>query len=467
MTVAPEGHASNPIVPRAAQVDVPSSREPDGHPAPISEAATRTRIGTFHALGLRDFRLLWIGTLFASAGQWIQQATLSWVVYDLTGSGTLLGAIGLMRAIPMLSLIPLAGVAADCMNRRLLMLSSQVGMLGLALGLGVGMAVGKVEIWHLFLFTFLAGVAQAFNQPVRQTIVFDLVPRHAVPNAVALSSAGFNLTRAIGPSIAGFLIAWYGPAGNFFIQSAAYLGVVISVLLIAFPPNRRADQGASVLRNLAEGFAYVAKNPITRVLVMLGTVPPLLLIPSFMYLTPIFAKDIFNSGPEGLGLLLSSVGVGGVIGALTTASLGSFDRRGLLQLGALFGLALSVLAFSFSTSMQTALPALLCAGFFEMIYMSTNQTILQLSVPDQMRGRVTSILMLNMAMMPVGGTVAGTGADLIGAPGAVRLLSLAAILVGGTIAIFVPRMRDLRLSRLRATEPETGQVTVPRAALGD
>ena len=411
------------------------------------------RLGTFDTLGIRDFRLLWIGTLFASAGQWIQQATLSWVVYDVSGSGTLLGAIGLMRAIPMLVLTPFAGVAADRMDRKALMLSSQVGMFLLAFGLGVGFALDRIEVWHLFVFTFLAGIAQTFNQPVRQTIVFDLVPRHAVPNAVALNTAGFNFTRALGPSVAGFLIAWFGPAGNFFIQSAAYLGVVISVLLIVFPTGRRVGRDASVLRNLAEGFAYVVKDPIARVLVVLGIIPPLLLIPSLMSLMPIFAKDIYRSGPTGLGFLLSSIGVGGVVGALFAASLGSFDRRGLLQLASLFGFSLSVLAFSFTGSMHAAVPLLLVAGFCEMIYMSTNQAVLQLSVPDQMRGRVTSILMLNMALMPVGGMVAGASADLIGAPTTVALLSSTALAAALIITAFVPSVRRLRLSQLKPDEP--------------
>jgi len=420
--------------------------------APKGPLPSAPAMGTFHALRFRDFRLLWIGTLFASAGMWIQQATLSWVVYDVSGSGALLGAMGLMRAIPMLLLTPFAGVAADRMDRKGLMLSSQVGMLLLALGLGIGLAFHRVGIWHLFAFTFLAGIAQAFNQPVRQTIVFDLVPRHAIANAVALSTAGFNFTRALGPSLAGFLIAWFGPAGNFFVQSAAYFGVVASVLMIAFPPGRRAGGNVSVLSNLAEGFRYVARDPTARILVALGIIPPLLIIPTLMSLTPIFAKDIFHSGPTGLGFLLSSVGVGGVAGALFTASLGSFDRRGLLQLGSLFGMALAVLGFAFTRSLYAALPLLLAAGFFEMIFMSTNQAVLQLSVPDRMRGRVTSILMLNMALMPVGGVVVGAGADLVGAPWMAGGSATAAILLGLFITAFVPRVRRLRLSQIRPAD---------------
>jgi MFS family permease len=396
-----------------------------------------------------------MGSLFASAGQWIQQTTLGWVVYDLTGSGTLLGAISAMRAIPMVLLTPFGGVAADRMDRRVLMLGSQVGMFLLALALGLGLAFHRIQTWHLFMFTFLAGAAQVFNQPVRQTVVFDVVPRPVIPNAVALNTAAFNFTRALGPSAAGFLIAWFGPAGNFFIQSAAYLGVVASVLFIAFPPGRRVSRNTSVLKNLGEGFRYVATDSTTRVLVLLGLIPPILLIPSFMALMPIFAKSVFHSGPTGLGFLLSSVGVGAVGGALFAASLGSFERRGLLQLGALFGMCLALLAFSFSRSLWVALPLLAVTGFCEMVYMTTNQTVLQLSVPDQLRGRVTSIMMLNMSFMPLSGLYAGALADRIGAPATTAALSLIALVLAVLVTAFIPRVRNLRLSQVNQARAQS------------
>ncbi|MBI2935909.1 MAG: MFS transporter, partial [Chloroflexi bacterium] len=386
----------------------------------------KPKMGMLYALRFRNYRLLWIGTLFASAGQWIQSTTLGWVVYDLTGSKTLLGAIGAVTVIPMLLLAPWAGVAADRMDRRRLMLSSQVGVFLVALGLGVGLALHQVHVWHLFVFMLLMSVAQVFNNPVRQTVVFDLVPRDAIPNAVALNSAGFNSTRALGPTAAGFLIAWFGPAGNFFIQSAAYFGVVISVLMIAFPQGRRIGRETSVVKNLGEGFRYVVKDPIALPLIILGLVPPLLLLPGLMTLMPVFAKDVFHSGPTALGLLLSALGVGGLVGALFTASLGQFERRGLLQLGALLGTSMAGVGFSFAPSMAIAFPLLVVSGFFGMVYQTTNQTVLQLSIPDQMRGRVISILMLNMGLVPLGGMIAGAGAEVIGAPYMVTILSSAA-----------------------------------------
>ncbi|MBI4233869.1 MAG: MFS transporter [Chloroflexi bacterium] len=412
------------------------------------------QVGIFHALGLRDFRLLWVSNLFGSAAMWIQMATLGWLVYDLTGSGTLLGGMNGVRAIPMLLLSPLAGVAADRMDRRRTMVATQLALTATALGLGVGLLLNQVHVWHLFAFTFIGGVIQTFSMPMQQTLVFDLVPRHVFPNAAALGSASFNVTRVLGPGAAGFLIAWLGPEGNFFVQSAAYLGMAISIAMIAVPARKAAPDAQSMIRKMAEGFRYVAGDRTAQVLLMMAVVPPLLLVPSFMGLMPIFAKDVFHSGPQGLGLLLSASGLGGLIGALFMASLGRFEQRGLLQLGMLLGGGISLLAFAFARSLAVALPLLVVAGFCEMVYMVTNQTILQLSVPDHVRGRVISLFMLTMSLMPLGTLVFGAAADLVGAPMVVAIASVATLVTGGIIAVFVPRVRNLRLSQVSQSGSE-------------
>lgn len=247
------------------------------------------KIGAFQALHYSDFRLLWTGTIFSSAALWIQQATMSWLAYSMTGSGTILGSIQLMRAIPALLLAPLGGLAADRFNRKYLMLATQVMVFILALAMGTGLALNQIGVPHLFIFFLLSGTFQTLNMPVRQTAVFDLVPRNVIPNAIAINSAGTNFTRTVGPTIAGFMIAYLGPAGNFFVQSAAYLGVIISILMIKFPPQQKIPHGESWVRNLAEGFVYVGKTPTIRTVVLMGLTSPLLLIPCVMTLPTIFA----------------------------------------------------------------------------------------------------------------------------------------------------------------------------------
>ena len=426
--------------------------------APPAENQPREafKIGTFQALGVRDYRLLWVSNLFGSAGMWIQMVTLGWLAYDMTGSGTILGAMNGMRAIPVLLLAPLAGVAVDRLNRRTLMIGLQLVLIPIIMTLSIGLFFDQVEIWHLFVFTLVAGTVQVFYMPLQQTIAFDLVPRKLIPNAVALNSIAFNVTRVVGPSAAGYLIAWLGPEGNFFVQACAYLGVLISIFMISFPPKQASAQRQSISRNLAEGFAYVRKDKTARLLLMLGFIPPLLLIPSFISLMPIFAKDVFHAGPKELGLLMSVTGAGGLVGGVFTASLGSFERRGLLELLMLLAASLALLGFAFAPSMLAAMPLLFVAGFCEMVYMTTNQTILQLSIPDSVRGRITSLFMLSMGVMPVASLVFGMATDHIGAQAVVKIASVAALAAGMLIIAFVPFIRNLRLSQI-GPAPQSGR----------
>ena len=408
-----------------------------------------SKIGTFHALGIPSYRWLWTSNIFSSAGMWVQMATLGWVIYDLTGSGALLGAINGMRAIPMLLFSPIAGLAADKIDRRKLILTTNFIVIIVSAIIGIDLIAGTIEVWHLFLFALIGGSVQVFNMPAQQTVVFDIVPRNVIPNAVALGSAAFNVTSVAGPSVAGFFIAWWGPGINFLLQSVAFMGVIICILMIAFPQRRAAAQPrSSVGKNMLEGVRYVSKDRIARTLVILAVIPSIFIMPAMMSLAPVFAKDVFNSGPNGLGFLMSAAGVGGLSGALFTASIGHFERRGLLQLLMLTVAGIGLLLFSLSSTLLIALPLMAIVGFTQMVYMTNNQTVLQLSVPDHMRGRVTSLFMLNMALMPLSAIVFGSLTDAFGAP---HVVSVAAIIVLGIallIGMFVPAVRNMRLSDL-------------------
>jgi MFS family permease len=405
------------------------------------------RVGTFAALRLRDFRLLLIGTTLSNAAQWIQQVTLGWLVYDLTESGTALGTINLVRAVAALGLAPVAGTAIDRMGRRRLMLMTNGCLFAITIVLGSLLWVGRIEVWYLFVFAFLGGVAQTFDMPLRQTAVFDLVPRALAPNAVALVQTGWSLMRSLGPALGGALILWFGPAGNFFVQASAYALIALNVMRIHFPARASAGPRLSARQGLSEGIRYVARERGTRTFVMMGWVLPLFIIPTFSALPPIYAKDVFHGGPETLGFLMSAVGLGGIVGGVFTASLGHFERRGLVQLVALLGVSLSLVAFALSPSLAVALPLLSVAGAFEMVYLTTNQTLLQLSIPDEMRGRVTSIVSLNAAISPIGAFLAGAGSDLIGPRAITAVLSGIAAAIAVAVYARSATVRDYRLSQ--------------------
>ncbi|MEK7681888.1 MAG: MFS transporter, partial [Chloroflexota bacterium] len=192
--------------------------------------------GTFASLRIRDFRLLLAGTTLANLAQWIQQITLGWLVYDLTGSGTLLGSVNLVRSVPAVGAAPLVGVVIDRVGRRTLMWITNGWLFLITFGMGLLLVLGHAEVWALFAFSFLGGLAQTFNMTLRQTVVFDLVPRAVAPNAVALMQTGWALMRSLGPAVGGYLILWLGAGGNFLVQAGTYVLIAFTILWIHFPP---------------------------------------------------------------------------------------------------------------------------------------------------------------------------------------------------------------------------------------
>ncbi|MFN8533442.1 MAG: MFS transporter [Dehalococcoidia bacterium] len=414
--------------------------------APTQDDAPAERIGTFASLRLPPFRLLLAGTTLSNAAQWIQQVTLGWLVYELTGSGAILGSLNVVRAIATLGLAPVAGAAIDRLPPRLLMVITNGWLLTISLVLGLAVLPGHTELWWLFLFTFFGGVGQAIDLPLRQTIVFTLVPRAYAPNALALVQTGWAVMRSLGPAIGGVLILWFGPGGNFLVQASAYALIMLTIPGLRFP-KRVAPAGPrpAIWRTIGDGLRYIAKEPTTRAFVLMGWVLPLFIIPIYVALSPIYAKTVFSGGPEVLGLLLSSVGIGGIAGGIVTASLGRYERRGLVQLGSLLLLGLSLVGVGLSPDLWLALPMLALSGFFELIFLSTNQVLLQLSIPDALRGRVMGIVTLNSGLLPIGAVIAGVGADLIG-PRTVTI-AMAGIAAAIAIGVFVfsPRIRDYRL----------------------
>ncbi|MEK6601369.1 MAG: MFS transporter [Candidatus Binatota bacterium] len=402
------------------------------------------RFQTFSSFRHLDYRYLWTGTMLMSAGQWIQQITLGWLLYDLTGSSVLLGALNGLRALPFLVSSPIAGVAADRMDRRKILINTQFVLLVTALGMGTLVASGLLQVWHLFLFTLITGAAWAFNEPVRQTLVPNLVPKEDLMNAVALHSAGFNLTKVIGPALGGLLIALFGAAGNFFVQGLAYAGVLVTLYVMHVPPTPVQARQSSVVANLKEGFAYVWSTPTVLALMVADLVPRIFAVP-YQALMPVFQKDVLGVGPEGLGMLMAAPGVGAVLSTLLLASIAhSFRRKGLLVLGGLISLGVFLILFSRTTSFPLALVILVAVGGCQIMFMATVNAMVQMTVPDALRGRVMSLYMLDRGLMPAGSLMAGVTAHFIGAPATVSLMGLIVIVLAVLVAWRVPLIRRLK-----------------------
>ena len=377
-----------------------------------------------------------------SAGQWTQQVTLGWLVYELTGSSVLLGALNGLRALPFLVTGPMAGVAADRMDRRVLMVRTQYVLIVTAVLMGSVVVSGLLHVWHIFLFTLLTGVAWSFSEPVRQSLIPSVVPKADLANAIALNSGGFNLMKIIGPALGGVMIALFGAAGNFFVQGAAYTGVLIMIYLMHVPPTPDKARRSSALANLKEGFAYVRSTPAVLALMILAYVPRVFAVP-YQTLMPVFQKDVLQVGPEGLGLLMAAPGVGAVLAVLMLASVNRFRRQGLLLVGSIIVLGAFLILFSQTTSFPFAFVVLILVGVFQMLFLASTNTMLQLIVPDELRGRVMSLYMLDRGLMPAGALFAGVVAHVIGAPSTVATLGAIVIVLALVVAWRVPAIRSL------------------------
>lgn len=443
------GHRPRPVAKQEAPAQEPDQRRASGPVTlPVADATVGTQarteaehgFSTFRSLRHRNYRLLWIGTLFSSSGLWLQQVTLNWLAFNLTGSSFVVGLVSGARSLPLLGLGPVGGVMADRYDKKRLMLLTQVVQLVSTLFFGIVIVGGWVQLWHLFAFSLVSGVAWALNMPVRQSVVPTTVPREDMMNAMALNSAGFNITRIAGPALAGLMIAQIGPGENFLIQSAAYLGVAVTIMQLRLPAIRGAKRDVNVWGNLKEGARYVWTHPTLRPQMALALVPVVIALP-YIAILPQFNTETLGGTPGTFGLLMAAPGLGAVAATLVIASMKNVEQKGRMLLGAVFALGVSLVALSLTRSLWLALPVLVLVGACQMAYMTTNQTVLQLSTPDEYRGRVMGIYMLNQGLLPLGSLISGSVADLFSAP-----VALAAM--GGLVALlavfFYARVPSIR-----------------------
>ena len=427
-----------------------TTAEPRPHVA--DGASEEEAIGTFEAFRYSSFRLLWVGNLFTAGAMWTQQLTVSWVVYLLTGSGTILGSVNLMRGVATLFFAMPAGSITDRLGRKKIIAWTQIAMAAVTLALAIDVIAGTVALWHIFLFVLLASIAQTFSMPAWQTFAFNLVPRRVVPNAIALSWLAFSIARAFGLIVGGSLFELLGPAVNFLLQVAAYVAVLAAVLMIRSGGAAPAPTRRPFFAGMADGWAFAVRDPRLRLLVLMGAISPMLIIPLHASLLPIFAAREFAGGGGTFGLLAGSIGVGGLLGGLLTASLNRIDRRGMMQLLSLLVFAFAETAFSIlahvTGNLWICVPFLILAGTFETVYTTTNTSVLQLLAPDHLRGSIASVLQFSFLLMPIGSFIAGAGADIFGAPAVGATMTFAAGIVGLAILASSSRMRDLRLSHL-------------------
>ncbi|HWP58010.1 MAG TPA: MFS transporter [Candidatus Acidoferrales bacterium] len=369
--------------------------------------------GPFVALRFRDFRLFWIGYFISHIGDSMQQTAVSWLLYDMTKSPLQLGLNGAFRAVPMIALGLFGGTLADRFDRRRVLLVTQSVLMVLAFVLGILDHSGHIAVWHIYGLTLVTAVVRSVDAPARQALVPSLVPRFALPNAIALNSLLWKGTILLGPALAGIAISTVGTDGAFFANALSFVAVVIALVLMrSSAPARPASRG--FLRDLRHGLTYVlTQRMILGIMVMEAFSSLFGLDPAML---TIFAQDILRAGATGLGFLQSARGLGAVVGSGILVGVLSARAQGKVLIGAavIYGLAFAL--FGLSNNLVLSLLLIFITGAADTIWGATRSTILQINTPEHLQGRVMGVFSLSSrGLSPLGQVETGLVVPLIGA----------------------------------------------------
>ena len=393
----------------------------------------------------RNYRLYWFGQIGSLTGAWMQSVAQPWLVLELGGSPLQLGLVLALMFAPSMILAPIGGVLADRVDKRRTLMAVNTAAMLQAGTLFALAATGVIEIWHIYLLALAAGFVNAIEMPVRQAFAAELVPPEDLVNAIALNSTSFNLSRVIGPAVAGVTIAAFGVAVSFGINTVSYVSVLVGLWMLRGRELRRIprpERYPSVRASLAEGVRYAVATPtVLWPLVLLGGMA--LLAMNFQTLLPIFTRDALALDSGGYGALFAAMGAGSLLGSLILAyATSQRPMRGFIIGGGAAFLALE-LALGFVRSPLLAFPLVIGIGLASMLMVNTINVMIQNSVPDALRGRVMSLYVLVFAgTAPIGGLFAGGVAQAFGAPVA---LSLGAGLAVAVLGVVAWRLRGVRL----------------------
>lgn len=405
----------------------------------------------WRSLRHRNYRLYLTGQLVSVCGTWMQQVAQSWLVYRLTGSATLLGVVGFASQIPVFALSPIGGVFSDRFPCRRIALITQSAALLQALLLSILTLAGWIQPLHIVLLGAVLGIISAFDMPARQSLVNQLVDAEDLPNAIALNSSMINAARIVGPGLAGLLVAAFGEGVCFLLNALSYLAVIWALAAMQLADRKPpAGENLSLAHSLVEGSRYIANAaPIRDLLLLLGVVG----FAGMPYITlmPIFAGEVHKGGAEALGLMMGSVGLGALTGALFLARRAHVRGLGKIVVAATVGFGLCLILFTASGLFWLSLLLLLGVGFCWMVLIAAGNTVLQALADDDMLGRVMSLFsMMLVGMAPFGSLLAGWLADRVGAPLVVAGGGLLCGVAGLVFAQRLPRLREAALPILIA-----------------
>jgi MFS family permease len=404
----------------------------------------------FRAMQHRNFQLFIGGQLVSLIGTWMQTTAQLWLVYKMTGSAALLGVFGFANQVPILFLASIGGYVGDRYNRHHGVIGTQVAAMVLAFVLAALTFAQAITVWELIVIAFLVGIVNAFDVPIRQAFLVQMVVKEDLPNAIALNSSIFNGARVVGPAVAGFALAWKGPAWCFLLNGISFLFVLGALLAMRIPKFVSKPAEGSPFNNFIQGFRFAMSDlPMRSALLLLSLISLLGL--QYSVFLPIFASEVLHRDAKGFGLLMSAAGIGAVGGALYFA--GRTSYKGLAPWIAATSLisGVGLVIFSESRIFWLSLVVLSFVGFATTVQMAATNTTVQSRVPDELRGRVMAVYAtMFLGVQPVGSLIAGGVAKRIGAPYTLTIFGLL-VIVGSVIFFFRIVMRLRREPAKMAT----------------
>jgi predicted MFS family arabinose efflux permease len=412
--------------------------ETAGRPALARRLA---RAPAFSSLALGQFRFLLAGTSASQLGGWMEEVARGWLVFQLTDSAFQLGLVAFLRGISTLVFSPAAGVVVDRLDRRRMAAFSQAVPGTVALLVGILVSGGWVQMWHLYIMAVVVGASVAVNVPARQVLVYDVVGSEYLPSAIGLNSVTGNVSRIVAPSLGGIIIRVAGTAVAFYGQAGFYWLAVAATLMLR-PLTRVEPVRVPVLSGIREGFNYIRRDERLSRLVTMNVIANVLIYP-YVTMMPVFAKDILHGGSAGYGLLLTGVGVGAIPGGLTAASMQGWGSRGkTMALTALLYMGM-VLAFSFSRLFVLSFAILVVAGIGWSLFVTLNQTLLQLNLDDAFQGRGMALYSMAGGLTPFGSLGLGAASQQFGVPHSVAVFAATGLVLAALAGVASRKIRRL------------------------
>lgn len=395
----------------------------------------------FPALHYRDFRLFWFGQLISLSGTWMHSVAQGWLVYSLTKSPFYLGLVAAAGSLPILLFTLIGGIAADRFRKRNLLLMTQALSIIPAFFLGILTDINLITVWQVALLAALFGTINAFDIPARQSFFIELVGRNSLMNAIALNSAAFNGARMIGPAIAGMTIAYIGLPACFYLNALSFIAVIIALSKIKIRGETKASS-KGILRDFIEGIQFIKSKPDIYRIILLIAVFSLIGIPYITFL-PVFAVEVLRAGPEGFGFLVGAAGTGALSAALFLAFRGDMKKKNRFMSISALCFSFSLFVFSISKVFYLSIAALIFTGWGIVSLLATANSFIQLSVPDNLRGRAMSVYaFVFLGATPFGNSLIGILADSVGTTIAVNISAVICIVASTIFSIKIKKMGE-------------------------